>query len=199
MLLRTVPGMDRTPAASARRLEPMALACLLVAAVGGWCPLTALAAVVLGGLALRRIGRAPERLRGRGLALAGMALATAIVLAEAWWLGELQSRTLAAMDDQAVAAIQAAVAGNAAPEQLSRHAGAVRGVTITRREVSGLADPTISVAFNVEGERGTAFGVAEFTTVPGTLPPALRMRSLRGTAGDQAFEVTVPAREETSK
>lgn len=174
-----------------RRLEPLALASMLVAAVGGWCPLTALAAVILGAIALRRIGRAPQALRGRGLALGGMALATVIVVAEGWWLGGFQERTLSAMDDQAVAAIHAAVAGEPVPEPLARRAGAIRGVTITRREVKGLTEPTVSVAFNAEGERATAFGVAEFTTVPGTLPPTLVMRSLRGTVGDEAFEIVV--------
>ena len=169
----------------------MALAAMLVAAVGGWCPLTALAAVILGAVALRRIGRAPGALRGRGLAIGGMVLATAIVVAEGWLLGAFQARTLAAMDDQAVAAIQSAVTGGRAPEPLARRAGPIRGVTITRREVKGLTEPTISVAFNAEGERATAFGVAEFGTVPGTLPPTLVMRSLKGMVGDEAFEVDV--------
>lgn len=183
----------RTPntATDGRRLEPMALAAMLVAAVGGWCPLTALAAVILGAVALRRIGRAPGALRGRGLALGAMALATAIVVAEGWLLGAFQARTLAAMDDQAVAAIQAAVAGERAPEPLARRAGPIRGVTITRREVKGLTEPTVSVAFNADGERATAFGVAEFGTVPGTLPPTLVMRSLKGMVGDEPFEIDV--------
>ena len=177
----------------------MALAAMLVAAVGGWCPLTALVAVILGAVALRRIGRAPGTLRGRTLALGGMALATAIVIAEGWLLGAFQARTLAAMDDQAVAAIQSAVTGGQVPEPLARRAGPIRGVTITRREVTGLTEPTISVAFNADGAHATAFGVAEFGTVPGTLPPKLIMRSLRGMVGDEAFEIVVTAPEEKPK
>ena len=108
-------------------------------------------------------------------------------------------RTLAAMDDQAVAAIQSAVTGGQVPEPLVRRAGPIRGVTITRREVTGLTEPTISVAFNADGAHATAFGVAEFGTVPGTLPPKLIMRSLRGMVGDEAFEIVVATTEEKSK
>jgi hypothetical protein len=95
-----------------KRLEPLALACLLTALVLGWCPLTALVAIVLGGMALHRMkrespdGRTEER-RGAGLAFAGMGIATAILLGELWLLGDLQTTVMDSMESQATAAIEA--------------------------------------------------------------------------------------------
>ncbi|MFM9146417.1 MAG: hypothetical protein ACKORL_13945, partial [Phycisphaerales bacterium] len=63
-------------------MEPWALASFLGAIVLGWCPLTGLAAVVAGGVALQRIARSEGRRRGTGLAIAGLAIATAILLGE---------------------------------------------------------------------------------------------------------------------
>jgi hypothetical protein len=62
--------------------------------------------------------------------------------------------------------------------QIAAQAGAVRQVTVTRRSVEGLTDPTISTAFNASCERGTVFGNATFATVPATLPPKLVLRSI---------------------
>lgn len=175
--------------ADPRRLDPMALAALLVAIVAGWCPLTAAAAFVLGAIAYRRIGRAPGTLRGRGLAAAGMAVSTAILAGELWLLGTVAERMQADLRDQAVAAIGTALAD--APAALRERAGRIESVTITRTEAQGVADPVFRYAFNAEGERATAFGVAEFGTLPGALPPRLVLRSVRGTVGDEPFEVAV--------
>ncbi len=61
------------------RVDQMAILSLVLSLVGfvaaGWCPVLPLgfgaAGVVLGVLALRRIRRDPERLKGRGLAIGG--------------------------------------------------------------------------------------------------------------------------------
>lgn len=210
-----------------RRLEPLALASLLTALVLGWCPLTALVAIVLGGMALHRMkretpdGRTEER-RGAGLAFAGMGIATAILLGELWFLGDLQATVIDSMESQATAAIEAGLRVQApgaapasesadelvwddafhAPDEAARAAfagavaaqtGGLRQVSITNRTVEGLAEPTITTAFNANGERGTVFGSATFATVPGTLPPVLRLRLL--TVDLDGTRRTLPATE----
>lgn len=210
-----------------RRLEPLALASLLTALVLGWCPLTALVAIVLGGMALHRMkretadGRAEER-AGAGLAFAGMGIATAILLGELWFLGDLQATVIDSMESQATAAIEAGLRVQApgaaqastsadelawddafqAPDEAARAAfagavaaqtGTLRQVSITNRTVEGLAEPTVTTAFNANGERGTVFGSATFATVPGTLPPVLRLRLL--TVDLDGTRRTLPATE----
>jgi hypothetical protein len=176
----------------------MALAAFLVALVLGWCPLTALGAIVLAAIALRRIRRPGVARTGNGLAIAAMVIATGILFTEGWLLGELQTEVQESMESQAVVSIEAsmtvlpAVAAewdeqstppseNERTEfarQIAAQAGAVRQVTVTRRSVDGLTDPTISTAFNASCERGTVFGNATFATVPATLPPKLVLRSI---------------------
>ena len=180
------------------RLEPMALAAFLVALVLGWCPLTALGAIVLAAIALRRIRRPGVARTGNGLAIAAMVIATGILFTEGWLLGELQTEVQESMEAQAVVSIEAsltvlpAVAAEwdeqSSPpseneraefaRQIAAQAGAVRQVTVTRRSVEGLTDPTISTAFNASCELGTVFGNATFATVPATLPPKLVLRSI---------------------
>ena len=180
------------------RLEPMALAAFLVALVLGWCPLTALGAIVLAAIALRRIRRPGVARTGNGLAIAAMVIATGILFAEGWLLGELKAEAQESMAEQSVVSIEAsltvlpAVAAEwdeqSSPpseneraefaRQIAAQAGAVRQVTVTRRSVEGLTDPTISTAFNASCELGTVFGNATFATVPATLPPKLVLRSI---------------------
>jgi len=127
-----------------------------------------------------------------------MVIATGILFTEGWLLGELQTEVQESMETQAVDSIEAsmtvmpAVAAewderSTPPEeneraefarQIASQAGAVRQVTVTRRSVEGLTDPTISTAFNASCERGTVFGNATFATVPATLPPRLVLRSI---------------------
>jgi hypothetical protein len=59
--------------------------------------------------------------------------------------------------------------------------------------VQGLAEPTITTAFNANGDRGTVFGTATFATVPGTVPPVLRLRLL--TVELAGVRQTLPATE----
>jgi hypothetical protein len=180
------------------RLEPTALAAFLVALVLGWCPLTGLAAIVLAAIALRRIRRPGVKRTGNGLAIAAMVIATGILLTEAWLLGELQTEVQESMDAQAVVSVEAsltvlpAVAAEwderSTPPSLAERAefaraiavkaGAIRQVTVTKRTVEGLTDPTVYTAFNASCERGTVFGNATFATVPATLPPKLVLRSI---------------------
>jgi len=213
VLLATVPlpVTDSAPSAAPRRLEPLAVASLVVALVGGWCPLTGLVAIVLGGVALRRIAGARDRLRGTGHAVAGILLSTAIMLAEGWALGELQETVIASIDDQASTMVDHALRDGevrwAAPapepgavaqfrQRVQDTIGPVRTVSITRRDASGLASPVISVAFTVTGERGNGFGVATFGTVPGQLPPPLSMRTITLRHGDESWSIPTqdPAR-----
>ena len=180
------------------RLEPMALAAFLVALVLGWCPLTGLVAIVLAAIALRRIRRPGVSRTGNGLAIAAIVIATGILFTEGWLLGELQTEVQESMEEQAVVSIEASLtvlpaeaaewdeqssppSENERAEfarQIAAQAGAVRQVTVTRRSVEGLTDPTISTAFNASCERGTVFGNATFATVPATLPPKLVLRSI---------------------
>ncbi|RLS46364.1 MAG: hypothetical protein DWH86_03085 [Planctomycetota bacterium] len=180
------------------RLEPMALAAFLVALVLGWCPFTALAAIVLAAIALRRIRRPGVVRTGNGLAIAAMVIATGILVTEGWLLGELQTEVQESMEAQAVVSIEGSmtVLPAVAPEWddrgtppseseraefargIAAQAGAVRQVTVTRRSVEGLTDPTVSTAFNASCEHGTVFGNATFATLPATLPPKLVLRSI---------------------
>ena len=180
------------------RLEPMALAAFLVALVLGWCPLTGLVAIVLAAIALRRIRRPGVARTGNGLAIAAIVIATGILFAEGWLLGELQTEVQESMEEQAVVSIEASLTVLPAvaaewdersippseneraqfARQIAAQAGAVRQVTVTRRSVEGLTDTTVSTAFNASCERGTVFGNATFATVPATLPPKLVLRSI---------------------
>lgn len=186
------------PNGNSPRMEPLALASFLTALVLGWCPLAGLAAIVTGAVAIRRIIAQPRTRTGTGLAAAGIGVATAILVAEAWLLGSLQEEVQESMDNQSVAAVQAAltpfpaeaaewdprarVPEDAAQADFARAAaaklGAVRTVSITNRTASGLTDPVVSVTFNADCERGTAFGHATFATEPGTLPPRMLLRAL---------------------
>lgn len=192
------PPMAAEQTTRRTRLEPLALASLLTAIVLGWCPLTAVAAIVLGLVAIHRV-RSSDGLRsGQGLAIAGVAVGTTILVLEGWLLGALQSEVQDSMDTQTIAAVESACTvmpaqeaewdtRSSAPEAAERArfarevadaVGAIRQVTVTHRTAEGLAEPVISAAFNAAGERGTVFGTASFSTQPGTLPPVLLLRSI---------------------
>lgn len=179
-------------------LEPTALAALLVAIFLGWCPLTGLAAIVLGGVALHRIKQRPGLRTGSKLAIVAMIMATMIMLVEGVILGELQAQVQDSMEAQALASIEGVM--TPIPEEvpawdarstepsaveladfakaICAQMGAVKQVSITRRGATGLTEPVISTAFNATCERGTVFGNATFAVVPATLPPMLRLRSV---------------------
>jgi hypothetical protein len=196
-------GSPAAPAAP--RLEPLALASLLTALVLGWCPLTAFAAIGLGVAAIGRITREPGIRTGRGLAVAGIAVATGILILEAWALGRLQQEIQAAMDAQSVASVEAALtplpmkaaewdARSTAPTDGAQAAfaraaadrlGTLKDVSITHRTAEGLTEPVIGVTFNVSGERANGFGHATFATQPGTLPPRLLLRSIELEVGGE--------------
>ena len=184
---------DRTPS-----MEPWALAAFLGATVLGWCPLAGLGAVVAGGVAIQRIARSDGRRRGTGLAIAGMAIATAILLAEGWLLGRLQDQVADSMDEQANASIGGLLGDGAPPTwdvavacadadvhafrtSLTEAIGALKSVSITRREATGVSAPVVTTAFNAVGERATAFGVARFSVQPATFPPVLATNIYRKT------------------
>lgn len=206
------PPMAAAPANRRTRLEPLALASLLTAIVLGWCPLTAIAAVVLGLVAVHRV-RASEGARsGQGLAVAGIAVATAILVLEGWLLGTLQSEVQDAMDAQTIATVESACtvlpaeevawdSRSPAPDQAERlrfardvteAVGAIRQVTVTHRTAEGLAEPVVSAAFNAAGERGTVFGTATFATQPGTLPPVLLLRSIEVEVAGRRMKLPAP-------
>ena len=210
----TPMGADQTTRRP--RLEPLALASLLTAIVLGWCPLTAVAAIVLGLVGLHRV-RASEGARtGQGLALAGVAVATAILVLEGWMLGALQSEVQDSMDAQTIAAVESACTvmpaeavewdprstgpGQDERERFAREVsdaiGAIRQVTVTHRTAAGLTDPVVSAAFNAIGERGTAFGNASFATQPATLPPVLLLRSIEVEVAGRRLRI--PAQSDTA-
>jgi hypothetical protein len=181
-------------------MEPWALASFLGAIVLGWCPLTGIAAVVAGGVALQRIARSEGRRRGTGLAVAGMVIATVILLAEGWMLGRLQDEVAASMEEQAGTSIRAALGGGEFPSwdpavpcpeeerqafraALAEATGPLKSVSITRREATGISAPVVTTAFNAVGDRATAFGVARFSVQPASFPPVLTIRSLEVEVG----------------
>jgi hypothetical protein len=187
-------------------MEPWALASFLGALVLGWCPLTGLAAVVAGGVALQRIARSEGRRRGTGLAIAGMAIATVILLAEGWLLGRLQDEVAVSMDEQASASINGVLGTGAPPAwdaaagcsdadvrafraSFAEAVGALKSVSITRREAAGVSAPVVTTAFNAVGERATAFGVARFAVQPATFPPELSIRSLEVEVGGRRLSL----------
>lgn len=211
----SAPMANTAPNCDAPRLEPLALASCLTALVLGWCPLAGLAAIVTGAVALRRIRARPGTRTGTGLAATGIGIATAILVAEAWFLGSLQEEIQESMDAQSVAAVQATltpfpeeapgwdsrarIPDDAAQAEFARAAsaklGAVRAVAITNRAASGLTDPVVSITFNADCERGTAFGHATFATEPGTFPPRMLLRALEiEVAGERML---LPAAEAT--
>ena len=194
---------DRTPS-----MEPWALASFLGAIVLGWCPLTALAAVVAGGVALQRIARSEGRRRGTGLAIGGMAIATVILLAEGWMLGRLQDEVAASMDEQAHASIEGVVGAGPMPaweagiecaesdvrafrQSFAEAVGSLKSLSITKREAAGISAPVVTTAFNAVGERATAFGVARFSVQPATFPPELSIRSLEVEVGGRRLSLPV--------
>jgi hypothetical protein len=191
-------------------MEPWALASFLGAIVLGWCPLTGLAAVVAGAIALQRIARSEGRRRGTGLAVAGMAIATVILLAEGWMLGRLQDEVAASMDEQANASIRAVLADGTPPSwnadvacpesdvrafrtSFTEAVGPLKSVSITWREATGVSAPVVTTGFIAVGERATAFGVARFAVEPATFPPALSVRSIEVEAGGR--RLSLPAAE----
>ena len=140
-----------------------------------------------------------------GLAVAGIAVATGILILEAWALGRLQQEIQAAMDAQSVASVEAALtplpmkaadwdARSTAPTDGAQAAfaraaadrlGTLKDVSITHRTAEGLTEPVIGVTFNVSGERANGFGHATFATQPGTLPPRLLLRSIELEVGGE--------------
>ena len=203
--------MNAAPNGTAARVDPLAVASLVTAIVLGWCPLTAFAAIGLGIAAIRRIRANPAARSGTGLALGGLAVATAILLVEAWALGQLQDEIQTSMDAQSVAMVEAALtpipveepawdARSTRPdpaelEAFARAAAAKLGelgdVSITGRTASGLTDPVISVTFNLSGKSGNGFAVAAFSTEPGTIPPRLLLRSIEVEAGGERWRLPV--------
>ena len=178
-------------------LEPTALAAFLVALLLGWCPLTGLAAIALGITAILRIRDRGGARTGRGLALAGIGIAAAILLGWGVLLDRLSSEVWDSMDAQAVAAIDAGLGrpgaasipwepegapaegdATAFAERITAAIGAVREVAITNRAVEGLTARTVTVAFTATGERGVGFGSATFTTDPQGVRPVLLLRRL---------------------
>lgn len=204
-------GRPRNP--DRPRLEPFALAALLTALVLGWCPLTAIAAVVLGGIALHRIVRSGGARTGRGLAFAGMGIALGILFLELSVAGKLLEEVQESMDAQAVAAIESSITplpesapawdpsvGAPSAESIAGFArtvtarvGAVTAVAITRRTAEGVSVPVISTAFNASCERGTVFGNATFGVVPATLPPTLVLRSIEVEVGGERLALPTAA------
>lgn len=214
--------MEPSPAPSPTRnaparpsLEPWALGSLLGAIVLGCCPLTALAAIVAGIVALARIRGSGGTRRGVGVAWAGIGLASVLLLVEGWALDRFQRDFIEDVDQQSVAAVEAVLRGSPkaqqrwegplaaqpSPEEIAAFAtrastrlGELKGLTIARRGANGaFADPTVSMAFTATYDRGSAFGQAVFRSVPGTLPPELLLRSLELQVGDDRFSIPATA------
>ena len=74
-------GQEGRPSATAPRTSPLAVAALLSAALGWWLfGLGALAGIALGLVSLQQIQQSNGSLKGRGLAIAGIALGAAFCL-----------------------------------------------------------------------------------------------------------------------
>lgn len=187
------------PTPPAPSLEPWALGALIGAIVLGWCPLTAIAAIVAGAIALRRIRRSAGMRTGAAAAWTAMVLATLILLVEGWALDRLQVETQANMETQVSAHVEGTLRGTptvlaswvgpaeARPTEaeltafaaaLTDRMGPLQRIEITRRSAEGLLNPTISTGFLATYERGPGFGNAVFAPVPGSLPPQLQLKSI---------------------
>lgn len=140
-----------------------------------------------------------------------MAIATVILLAEGWLLGRLQQLVSASMEEQASASINGVLGTGAPPAwdagarcteadvsafraSFAEAVGALKSVSITKREATGVTAPVVTTAFNAVGERATAFGVARFSVRPATFPPELSIRWLEVEVGGR--RLTLPAPED---
>ncbi|MFM8784168.1 MAG: hypothetical protein ACKOFI_03235, partial [Phycisphaerales bacterium] len=124
-------------------------------------------------------------------------------------LGRLQDEVAVSMEEQANASISAVLGDDAPPAwdaeatctdaelrafraSFAEAVGALRSLSITKREAEGVTAPVVTTAFNAVGERATAFGVARFTVEPATFPPELSIRSLEVEVGGR--RLTLPAK-----
>ncbi len=198
-------------------LDPWALAALLVALLLGWCPLGGVAGLILGIVALRSIRRADRPRRGAGMAWGAIFVSATLLLSFGLWaerfIGGLQDD----MELQAIQSIEATLRGQpesadgwapgtpgGAPDPiaiaefarpLAARLGDLRRATITNRMADGMVDPRITIAFNADFAKGTAFGKAVFRPVPGTIPPTLRLEAFEVESGGTRLSLPAPTKE----
>lgn len=191
--------------ARAAPLDPWALAALLVALLLGWCPLGGLAGLALGVIALRSIRRAERPRRGMAMAWGAIFVSATLLLSFGLWAERFVGGLQDDMELQAIQSIEATLRGQpesadgwspdtpgGAPDPiaiaefarpLGARLGEFRRATITNRMADGVVDPRLTIAFNADFAKGTAFGKAVFRPLPGTVPPALRLESFEIESG----------------
>lgn len=205
------------PKNRAAPLDAWALAAFLVALLLGWCPLGGVAGLVLGIVALRSIRRAERPRRGVGLAWGAIFVSATLLLSFGLWAERFVGGLQDSMELQAIQAIEGTLRGQpesadgwaqdtagGAPDAialaefarpLAERLGAFRRATITNRMADGVVDPRITIAFNADFEKGTAFGKAVFRPLQGTIPPALRLEAFEVESGGTRQSLPAPAKE----
>jgi len=184
------------------RMSIAAIACSAVAC----CPPASALGIGLAVVALLRIARSPVPMRGRGLALAALAIGGVSLIGQTvviqWYDTVYRERLQSSMVEDLELAIGASVRGDARiveqlwdettvvpsrseiiafGESLRDRYGALRAVTIIRHQTVGtLTAPAMEVAITITFEKRSLVGSAKFSLVPvpGSPHPRTRIRAI---------------------
>ncbi|HMN95237.1 MAG TPA: hypothetical protein PKC43_02620 [Phycisphaerales bacterium] len=204
---RRGPGRGGPRRSAGRGGAPISALAIASFALGAvlCCPLTSIAAMILGVVALRRIAAARGALAGRGLAIAAIALAALSLVAQVTlveYVSRTQVQRLERLARERVEAFVVAVQSGdrAAAESLwSRRAanldapalewlrqeldvrfGELRSVSIVSRSTGGaVLAPRMEVGLVLRFERAERAGSATFAIRPGIGSEDLRLLELR--------------------